>query len=143
MPVGVRQELYRLAVHSVGLDLIQSDKGTLGRRSFRALAVAAGDGAGRHMVKMAHVVVKGPASGARSPRALPRAVTSSGVLGQSAPSQLVALQNVPHAPEHGPFAILDMYGRSLDDRSVVKCDRESTCAGVVRCAKHATSCPSS
>jgi hypothetical protein len=44
------------------------------RGSFRALAVAAGDGAGSHMVKMAHVVVRSRRRG-KVPESASRAVT--------------------------------------------------------------------
>jgi hypothetical protein len=50
------------------------------RGSFRALAVAAGDGAGPHMVKMAHVVVRSRLRG-RSPRALTALSLRTGGLG--------------------------------------------------------------
>ncbi len=42
------------------------------RGSLRALAVAAGDGAGRHMVKVAHGVVMGRLLGQDTKRATPR-----------------------------------------------------------------------
>ena len=48
----------RTAVHPVGTRPHSEPEGNMGRGSFRSLAVAAGDGAGPHMVKMADVAVK-------------------------------------------------------------------------------------
>ena len=64
----------RTAVHPGGARPHSERQGNMDRGSFRALAVAAGDGAGSHMVKMAHVVVRSRLRGKVTKRA-PRAVT--------------------------------------------------------------------
>ncbi len=67
-PSGVVQT----AVHSGGVRPHSERQGIMDRRSFSALAVAAGDGAGRHMVKMAYGVVMGRRRGKVTKSASPR-----------------------------------------------------------------------